>query len=801
MINFGEVFGDAARGLRRSLSFSLVAILTLSLAVGLNSALFSVFYGVLLRALPYKEQQSLVVVGRTSGYGYPPGVYAHMREQLAIFADLAAVSKVEAMNLLTDDGPTRIDAASVSANLFALLGVRPTLGRTFDSGDDLPGGPAHVLLSDGLWRERFGARRDIVGRSVTVDGTRRIVIGVLPADLAMPGGTASAWVPFTLRPNDVGSHWGTFRYTLVGRLSAPLTAASSAAAVRRELSAAGALFPWRMPDGYGRDVEVVELRAALTDGIRPLLNILMLAVLAVLAVAMVNAAAVSVVRTLMRSRETAIRAAVGASSGWLVSGVFMESVIIGGVAAALGMVLGWLVLRLVLPVLPMDLPLLASVRFDAVTVVVTFALAVLASLLAGIVPARAAAGADLRGLLASGARGSSAGRGRQLALNGLVSAQFALAMTLGSLAILVVRSAQQLYASDLGFEAQALYVVELPLPTFVADSQARGRSYLDAVRSRVATTPGVDGAAMMSSPPFAGPAFGGIEPEARPTPQGAEPPRVSLVSGSRDLFRTLGTPVLRGRELTDADRAGAAPVAVIDEAAARTIWPNMDPIGQRLRYLSTSEWMTIVGVVGNVRRDSLTAPFSPSVYTSALQSPFLAPFLLVRSSLSPAQVRTIVETAVHESDATLALGPLRPMPALIDRSAAQVRLLTGLLVVFAVVALVLGAVGLYGVVSHAVAMRRREFGIRMAIGATAAQVMRDVVRDGLRVTLIGVGAGTALALAASVVLRSRVWGIQALDPVSVAVAACLLCVAGMGATILPARRATRADPLDALHAE
>jgi len=227
----------------------------------------------------------------------------------------------------------------------------------------------------------------------------------------------------------------------------------------------------------------------------------------------------------------------------------------------------------------------------------------------------------------------------------------------------------------------------------------------------------------------------------------------------------------------------------------------MDPIGQRLRSLSTSEWMTIVGVVGNVRRDSLTAPFSPSVYTSALQSPFLAPFLMVRSSLSPAQVRTIVQAAVHESDATLALGPLRPMPALIDRSAAQVRLLTGLLVVFAVVALVLGAVGLYGVVSHAVAMRRREFGIRMAIGATAAQVMRDVVRDGLRVTLIGVAAGTALALAASVVLRSRVWGIQALDPVSVAAAACLLCVAGTLATILPARRATRADPLDALHAE
>lgn len=799
MSRLPEVFGDVVLGLRRSRSFTLVAILTLALAVGLNSALFSIFYGVLLRALPYQDQRSLVVVGRSSDY--PPGVYAHMRQQTALFKDLAAVSKVEAMNLVTADGPSRIDGAFVSANLFSLLGVRPSLGRNFEPGDDQPGGATPVLLSDGLWRQRFGGRADIVGQRVTVDGIRREVVGVLPAALAMPGGSASAWVPLTLSPNDIGTYWGHYKYALVGRLSPSVTSSNTTTAVRSQLAAAGALFPWPVPDGYGRDVDLVELRAALTDGIRPLLNVLMLAVLAVLAVAMVNAAAVSVVRTLMRSRETAIRAAVGADTSWLVSSVLVESVVIGGVAAALGMALGWLVLRLVLPLLPMDLPLVGSVRFDAVTVAVTFVLAVAASLLAGIVPARAAAGADLRGLLASGARGSSAGRGRQIALNVLVSAQFALAMTLGSLAILVVRSAQHLYASDLGFKAQELYVAELPLPSFVSDSQSRGRAYLDAVRARVLAAPGIESAAAMSNPPFASLASGGIEPEATPTPHGADPPRVTLGAGSTGLFRALGTPVLRGRELTDADRAGAAPVAIIDAAAAQKIWPNVDPIGQRLRYLSSAEWMTIVGVVGNVRRDSLTAPFTPSVYTSALQAPFLATFLMVRSALPPTQVRAIVDAAVHESDGTLALGPLRSMSTLIDRSAAQVRLLTGLLILFAVVSLVLGGVGLYGVVSYAVAMRHREFGIRMAIGATAAQVMRGVVLDGLRVTAIGVCAGSAVALAASFVLRNRFWGIQALDPLSVAAAACLLCVAGMAATIVPARRATRADPLDALHAE
>jgi len=799
MRRLAEVFTDVMRGLRRSRSFTLVAVLTLALAVGLNSALFSVFYGVLLRALPYQDQRSLVMVGRTGGY--PPGVLMHMRQQTALFADLAAVSKVEAMNFVTEDGPSRIDGAFVSANLFTLLGVRAAIGDGFDENDDQPGRTPKVMLSDALWREQFGARSDIVGRAVTVDGIRRVVAGVLPADLVMPGGNVSAWVPLTILPNDIGTYWGHYKYALVGRLAPSVNAKSGEAAVRTQLSAAGRLFPWPVPDGYGRDEELVELRGALTDGIRPLLNVLMLSVLAVLAVAMVNAAAVSVVRTLMRSRETAIRAAVGADTGWLVSSVLVESVVIGVVAAALGMALGWLVLRVVLPVLPDDLPLMGRVRFDAVTVVVTVVMAVAASLLAGLVPARAAAGADLRGLLASGARGSSAGRGRQIALNLLVSAQFALAMTLGSLAILVVRSAQHLYASDLGFTPQSLYAVELPLPSFVSDSLVRGRQYLDDVRGRVIVAAGIESAALLSNPPFASPSLGGIEPEATPTPPGADPPRVTLGAVSAGVFRTLGTPVLRGRDLTDADRAGAAPVAVIDAAAAAKLWPNVDPIGQRLRYLSSSEWMTIVGVVGNVRRDSLTAPFAPSVYTSALQSPFMATFLLVRSALPPEQVRAIVEDAVRESDPTLALGPVRSIPTLIDRSAAQVRLLTGLLVVFAVVSLILGGVGLYGVGSYAVAMRRREFGIRMAIGATASQVMRDVLRDGFRVTAIGVGAGIVVAFAASLVLRNRFLGIEPLDPVSVLVAASLLCLAGMAATIVPARRATRADPLDALHAE
>jgi putative ABC transport system permease protein len=805
----------AARRLVRSPGFTAVAVSTLALGVAANAALFGLVNGVLLRPLPYGDPDRLVSLYTryvpTSGYDFPwfslsgPELL-DVRGQVGAFGEVAAYV-FDSVNLAGDADAERVPAVWATANLFRLLGRAPALGRDFATGEDAPGAPCATILSDGLWRERFGGDPAAVGRDVRLDGEPCRVVGVMPPDAGFPGEEPRLWRPLALDP--AGPAWGraSHPYWAVARLAPGATPAGAAA----ELEALRARWEAEFPGHYaggGHFVVARPLAEDLTAEVRPALLVLLGAVGAVLLVICANLTGLAVLRAESRRREMAVRAALGGGRVALARLALVESVLVALAGGVLGALAAGPLARAVTDFYPGSLPRAAGADPDGPVLAFTAAVSLLAALVVGLVPAIGSSAAGLERLLRGGGRTSTGRRAGTRLRRGLVVAQVAIGLVVAAAAALVARSYVQLRGEELGVDPDGVLAFTLEAPEASYPEAGDVRAFFASVRNRLAALPSVESVGVISDLPLesAGPADN-FQIEGRPQPAAGETgwnARYLLVGPG--ALETLRLRVRAGRALDGRDVHGAPSAAVVNEAAVRTFWGGRPPLGRRIRYGEDGAWLTIVGVVADVRSLGLDVPAPPAVYVAHDQTPRpLYPGrmmnVVLRGRGDPLALAPQARAAVREIDPAVPLAAPRTMGGVVDAATGRPRFMMVVLLVFAATVLVLAGLGVYGVVAHAVLHRAREIGVRVALGARGADVVRMVLGQGLAMAALGVGAGLVAALAATRFLSGLLYGVTPTDPPTFAAVAVTLLGAGLLASWLPARRAVRVDPARALRAE
>jgi predicted permease len=793
----------ALRSLRKSPGFVLIAVLTLALGIGANSAVFSVVNSVLLRPLPYPQPDRLMLLweakdpARQGTNVVNPRNYLDWKDRARSFTDLAAFTWGGI--IFTGDVPEMVEGRSVTPNFFSVLGVAPERGRTFTPDEARPGGPRVIVLSDGLWRRRFGADRGIVGRVVPIAGGTATVLGVMPPTMrAMPWGDEEYWEPFRLDPNDRGHHG---RYAMVvGRLRPGVTQQQA----RREMAGLAGQLEQEHPEfdtGWG--VNVVSLTEQVVGSARTILLVLLGAVSLVLLIACANVANLAVGRALGRRREVAVRAALGASRWRLIRQRLLESTILALVGGLAGTLLAVWVVDLLVAIHPAGVPRLAEIGVDTRVLAVTVLVSLVVGVGFGLVGAlgdRAGPAATLRGAMGRATAGRAALRVR----GGLVVTQVALALMLLVGAGLLVRSIQKLTAVDPGFDPAHLLTVDLTLPAGTYPERAQQIAFFDRLLDRVRALPGVQGAgAVTFLPLMAQGAATSFTVVGRPAPAPGQAPVAEIRSADPDYFRTMRIPLIRGRTPTAADGPTAPPVVVINQTMAREYWPGEDPVGRRVQVSWTHPNVEeeIVGVVGDVRGASLDAPIRPRIYYPQAQEPSGSLWIVIRHTGSAGTLTAALRGAVRDIDRNVPVQDVTTMYTHLAQSMADRRYPMLLLTAFAALALVLAAVGLYGVLAYVVGQRTQEIGVRLALGARPAEVLGLVVTQGMRLVGVGIALGLAGALLATRAVQSLLYGITPTDPVTLAVTGLgLVCVA-LVAMVVPARRAAKVDPMEALRYE
>lgn len=788
------------RSLRRSPSFLVVAVLCLALGIGANAAIFSVINGVLLRPLPFPHPERLVRVWRKGAA--PPGIYEIVTAQSRSYGALGGFEDARMVSVTGAGAPVRYSASNVTGNLFAVLRVQAAIGRTFLPEDNDQGHDRIVLISNSMWRERYGGDPGILGHALSIDGISRTIVGVMPRDFRFPSADVQLWTPARFAPAAPDYWWGG-PLRLVGRLANGVSPSRAEAEAATVFARARGAFPMRMPQSWGTDVDVVSLRESMVGDVRSTLVLLLAAVGLVLLIACVNVATLYVDRASAREREIAVRSALGAGRGRIAAQLLTESLVIASLGAAGGLALAAAGVRILVAMLPPGTPRAADIRVDGHVLAFTAVLALLSGLAFGMLPALRASRLDVQSSLRNDGRtGTSARRVHESRM--LAIAQIALAVIIVSAAGLLLKSFWRLRQVDLGFNATRVLAAEIPLPSFDHDTSARGPAFYEGVLDRVRTLPGVSVAAAATSIPFEATAYpAAMEVEAHPTPPGGVPAEPIRTTVTPDYFRALGIPVLHGRAFTDADRAGTPAVAVIDETAATMFWPMENAIGQRIRYVWLNDWITIVGVVGSVKRDSLSGSAQPSIYLPMAQAFAQEMRIVVRTTgtIRTGELASELRGAVSAVDATVPITDVRPLDGLIAESARQARFIVLLLVLFATVALLLGATGIYGVMTASVTRRTREIGIRMALGATARSALRLVLHESAVVTIAGILIGFVGAIATGRMLRGLLFGVGVVDIPVLLMVAVLLPTVTLLASLAPARRASRVDPLRAIKTE
>jgi predicted permease len=775
----------AFRSVVRRPGFAAAAIATAALGIGVNTAVFSVVDAVLLRPLPYAQSDRLVHV-------WPDRFLAqreieHLREASLTLGEVGSFSPGWLMGLTGVAEPVQLTTARVSGNFFDLLGVRPVHGRTFGLEAERVGAGAVAVLSWETWRTRFDADPQIVGRSIVLDGSDFMVVGVMPREFRFMDNQTEIWWPLTIDPE--AQSWTGGITQGVARLAPGATeeaasreVASLAARMRDEFGETAA---------YGSDARVIALRESIVGGVRPTLILLMVTVAFVLLIATVNVANLLLVRATDRRTELAVRASLGAGRGRLTRQLLTESAAIGlasGIVGAFAALIGVATLR---GVLPPDTPRLAEIAVDARMLAIALLLTGISTLLFGALPAVHARRGSLDVWLRA-SRTSSGTGGTARAV--LVAGEVALSLVLLSGATLMLRTLQSVNAVDPGFRSD--HVLTMRLQGSTGDTLA-ARAELRLIRERVAAVAGIRAVGTVLHLPMSGRKWQGeVIVQGREQRPGTDPLRTAWQVVSGDYFEIVRVPLLRGRPLNDGDRTGTAPVMVVNDAFARLVFPDGDPLGHRVQAgnATRGEWFTIVGVVGSIRHDSLTAPAPPEIYVPFEQARIGAHTLVVRTAGDPLSIAPEVQAAVWEVNGELPISQVEPLDALVRRSTATRRLMLTLLTAFAAVGIALGSVGIWGVVAYGVRLRTRELGIRIAIGAAPAAAVRFAMRQGLLPSLVGVAAGLFAALALARLLRAFLFGVATADPVTfLGVPAVLLAVALL-ASWLPARRAARVDP-------
>jgi predicted permease len=796
------------RMLAKSPGFTAVAIVALALGIGANSAIFSVVNTVLLRPLPYKDPDRLMTVWEEGTLqGFPVNVtsaanYFDWRDQNRVFDGMAVIGRVS-LNLTGAGEPERIDGRRVSANVFPLLGVEPQLGRAFLPGEDSPGAGRVVILSHGLWQRRFGGRPDVTGQPLTLNGETYEVVGVMPPHFQFPSRDDQLWVPVAFTPQQAADR-GNNSFEVIARLKPGVTREQA----ESEMDTITARLQQQYPDAVkSKGSVIIPLHEELVGDIKPALLILLGAVGFVLLIACANVANLLLARAAVRQKEIAVRLALGAGRRRLIRQFLTESVLLAALGGAVGLLLALWGVNLLKAFIPKNISQVTAVAVDANVLAFTTGVSLLTGLIFGLAPALQASRFNLNETLKEGGRDSAAGRRGNRLRGLLVVAEVAVSLVLLIGAGLLINSFLRLRSVDPGFRADNLLTMRIALPRLKYPDHPRRTAFYGELLSRVAAVPGVRSAAVANWIPLTmqGDTFG-ISIEGRPDPGAQEMPDVVTRVVSFGYFDTMGIELLRGRSF-DArqDRADSAPVAIISETMARRLWPGEDPLGKRIRPGGADpdeEWITVVGVAEDVRQFELTAEPRLQMYLPHAQPSFFVPgHLVVSTEVEPMSLAAAVREAVWAIDKDQPVSDIRPMEEIFSESIARQRFSMLLLAVFAGVAMLLGAVGIYGVVSYSVTQRSHEIGVRMALGARSSNVLRLVVGQGLKLALIGVAAGLAAAFVLTRLMESLLFGISATDPATFVAIPVVLVAAATLASYIPARRATKIDPIIALRYE
>lgn len=794
----------AARTLRKAPGFASVAILTVALGIGANTAIFSVVNAVLLRELPFGSPEDLVMVwldNRVQGFhedltSYPN--FADLRDQNRTLADLAAFSN-RGFSLTGAGDPERLRGAAVSARFFDVMQVAPFLGRTFRSDEDQPGAEPLAILSHGLWVRRFGAQSDIVGQTVSLDGTQRNVVGVMPPGFDFPD-DAELWTelnPSERARNARGALW----LWTVGRLAPD----ASVQQARSDLNGAMTRIAEQVeldPTEYG--ITVNPLHDQLVGDVRTALWVLLGAVGLVLLIACVNVANLILAKASAREGEMAVRAALGAGRGRIVRQLLTESVILALVGAPLGLLLAAVGLNVLTSMAPPDLPRLDEVGMDGQILAFTALLTVLSAFVFGLVPAFHGARSNLGTQLRQGASAVS-GRSRNALRRGLIVAEIAIAVVLLVGAGLLIRSFNRMQAVDVGFDVDGVATMSLTVPASRYEGAADVMQFYARVTEQMGALPEVRSVGLASSILVGQfPNSGLINIEGRPPLEGAE--RVEILQDAIDqgLLPTLGVSLVRGRMFNDGDAAGQPRVALINQTMANLFWPDGDPMGQRIIFgpaAPDGPWLTIVGVVGDMKRSARDRPVRAATYIPHAQSPRRSMIVVANSDRAGADLLPALRQALWSIDPDQPVSRSATMEDLLAERTAGSQFNTTLLTLFAVIALLLAAAGVYGVMAYFVSQRTRELGVRIALGAGRGDVVKLVVGSGMRLAGIGIAVGIVLALALSRFLASMLFNVSTSDPVTLSGVIAVLSLVALVACLLPAQRATRVDSMLAIRAD
>jgi putative ABC transport system permease protein len=797
----------AIRTLAKAPAFTITAVLCLALGIGVNATIFSCVRAMLLRPFPYQNPDALVAIGEANarrGWHMNTVSYPNFRSWQADNRSLSNVGIYTgtSYNLASSGGAEFVPGGNVSWTMFRTLGVAPALGRDFKEEEDRVGAPSVIILSDRLWLDRFGGRRDVVGQQVLVDGVKNTVIGVMPPDFEFPS-SARAWTTMQMDPM---KNRGNHSWQVIGRLKPRVTLDQAQSDLRRIASTLETQYP-SSNTGWGVDVQT--LRDFQVGNIRPVLLIMMAAVGFVLLIACANVANLLLARATARSKEMAVRVALGAEGWRVVRQLLTESLFVALTGAVLGVAFAFGLLQWIKASILGGIPFWMRFSIDGQVLLFTVAVAVTTGLLFGIVPALQSSNPNLNETLRdSGARGASAGRARQRLRSSLVVGEVALSLVLLVGAALLIRSFLGLQNIRPGFDADGLLTMRLTLTGPHYDSTYKRFAFWDRFLADVNQRPGIVSAAIANNIPLSGNnnnSFFTIEDQ--PTPLGQEPVLENRWVSPRYL-ETMHIPLRRGRMFTQqewADSGVAGRVAVINEYMANKFWPKGDAIGKRFKFALATDtlnrWFTIIGVAADIKHRQLTSTPDLQGYMPHRQGGWNTSSIVVRAQGDPAKITNTVLGAIKQADPLLPAYRVMSMDASIARSYWQQALYGKLFGVFAAIAVVLAAVGVYGVISYAVSQRTQEIGVRVALGAQRGDVLRLIVGHGAMLGGLGVAIGLAAGLGVTRFLRTLLYGVSPFDPVSFVGVAVLLTTIALLASYIPARRAARVDPVEALRLE
>ncbi len=802
---------QGARSLLKQPTFTIVAVIALALGIGANTAIFSVVHAVLLQSLPYREADRLVSVwehNRTRGNAQNVinmGNFFDWKEQNRVFEDMAAFFDMTA-NLTSGGEPEEIPSQIATTSLFNILGVNPIMGRAFTSEDGRQGQPNVVVIGFGLWQRRFGGDPQIVGRKLILNGNEATVIGVMPADFnwhvkagSMTRKIAEIWTPWQVGE---GSRQRRGRFaSAVARLKPGVTFEQAQA----EMNAVGGRLEQQYNDFNANwGVNVVPLRTQFTGEIRLALLVLLGAVGMVLLIACANVANLLLVRAAGRQREVAVRSALGAKRGRIIRQLLTESLLLAGMGGLAGLALAWFGTRLLISLAPPDLLNLPQAQINVTVLAFTLGVSLLTGVIFGLAPAFETTRLNLHESLKEGGKNIGGGARSQRLRNSLVILEVALALVLLICAGLLIRSFARLQGVDPGFNASNVLTMRVNLPTRKYDNdQKRINFYREAV-AQMHSLPGVESVGAINFLPFAAPHAGTlVEIEGRPKPPPGQGLNTGVMVSDLNYFRTMQIPLKRGRLFTDQEAAEMRHVVVVNESFARVNFPDEDPLGKRvvIYMKNDNQPCEIIGIVGDSKHMNLDVEVKPMSYWPYPELTYNGMTFVIRTKGEPGIVAGAARNVIRSLDPEQPVADVRTMESLIGTSVARARFNTLLLTIFALVALLLSGVGIYGVMAYSVAQRTHEIGVRMALGARAIDVMRLVVRRGMALALGGVALGVAASFGLTRLMKTLLFNVSETDALTFAGIPILLVVVALLACLIPARRAAKVDPMVALRYE